>query len=247
MTVRVVLGRHRTTSVRLRVSPMADAIAGLRWPAWRGLAGLSPAAVGVLHGAGAGPAYRRRHLAGSVCPQPSRSPLSAILEDDLYYRMNRLSHDGLKGLFADLHSLVSLGDRALTVATRCDAEPIRADDELVLVPSATCNRVLVLDSGPGQPPLLVYPARGGAGRDAEAQTMALLTLLSRVPLGLLSALNQPMTTAELAERCRAPQVQTGRHLATLESAGLIGSVRPGRHRRTPLGTLLVSPVCRDCN
>ena len=34
--------------------------------------------------------------------------------------------------------------------------------------------------------------------DAEAQTMALRTLLSRVPLGLLSALNQPMTTAELA-------------------------------------------------
>lgn len=246
MTVRVLLGQQRQTSVRLRVSPIADAIAGLRWSAWSGLAGLRPAAAGVLHCAGAERPYRRRHMAGSLCPQPSRSLLASILEDDLHYRMNRLTHDGLAGLFADLHSLVSLGDRALTVATRCDADPIRADDELMLVPSVTCHRVLILDSGAGSPPLLVYPARGGAGRDAEAQTMALRALLSRVPLGLLSALNEPMRTAELAERSRASQAQTGRHLATLESAGLTASARPGEHHRTPLGTLLVSPFCRDC-
>lgn len=289
MTVRVLLGQRRPTSVRLKVSPVADAIAGLRfagnrWSAWRRLPAVESPAAGVLHGATSAPTYQRHRTAGSYCAnpmhagtearatgstrtlltvthppsvQPGRSRragvrlrLSSILEDDLYHRMNRLSRHGIEGLFSDLHSLVSFDDGVLTVATRCEADPIRAEDELVLVPSVTCDRVVVLDTDASHPPLLIYPALGGACRDPSVwtQSLTLRTVVSQDRIALLGVLNRTMAVEELAERFRAPVSQARKHLEILESVGLVASSRQDRehYQRTWLGGLLVSPVCTDC-
>jgi len=175
--------------------------------------------------------------------------LRVVLEADLCYRMHRLAAGGTAGLFADLHPLVRLEDDVLNVETRCDAEPIAAVGELVLVPSVRCDRVIVLGENPHHPPVLVYPARGAEDLDLRGTpSHTLRTVIDDGPLPLLLDLSQPRTVDELAHRHRLPEQRVRTQLSALESAGLLVtcSRTPTRYQRSNLAGLLVSPWCEDC-
>jgi hypothetical protein len=288
MTVRVLLSQERPTNIRLTVSPLAEALAALRFAAARWPGCSTPEdgshSVSVVHRTTPERIPKRRDAAGGPCMVPLRrhrgrpvhgstSPrilyrvamfhplrdavpactwprLRAVLEADLCYRMQRLARGGTAGLFADLHPLVRLEGGVLNVETRCDAEPIAAEGELVLVPSVQCDRVVVLSANPHHPPVLIYPARGAEDPSMRGAppSHSLRTVIDDGPLPLLLDLSQPRTVDELADRHRMHVQPVRQHLAALESAGLLVtcSRTPTRYQRSNLAGLLVSPWCEAC-
>lgn len=288
MTIHVLLKPERPTSIQIRVSPVAEAIAGLRFAdacAFGRLAaghgGVRPSGV-VLHTTSNDAAPAPQQVRCVVVPRrqprpPTRAatrvvrPAPAwpsgrgerptiarsewlrvreILDADLRYRMNHLAQSGIAGLFAQLHPRVRLRGAVVTVDTRCETESVIAADELVLMPSVQCDRVVLLHTAPERPPLLIYPARGvprpGAGRVAPPR--ALSGVLDDASLPLLVDLDQPRTVDEIARRHDIKAHVARRRIATLESAGLLAACPPakGSYQGTILARLLVSPVCEHC-
>jgi DNA-binding transcriptional ArsR family regulator len=96
------------------------------------------------------------------------------------------------------------------------------------------------------PATLIYPARGIAAlweTPAPAAPGALGALLGRTRAGLLTALDQPASTTQLARSLGLTTGAVGDHLATLHGAGLLTKARSGRsvlYRRTPLGDALIA-------
>jgi DNA-binding transcriptional ArsR family regulator len=102
------------------------------------------------------------------------------------------------------------------------------------------------------PATLIYPARGIAALWETPSAViqgALATLVGRARAGLLTALDQPASTTQLARSLGLATGAVGDHLAILHGAGLLTKARSGRlvlYRRTPLGDALVaaSPAIR---
>ena len=96
------------------------------------------------------------------------------------------------------------------------------------------------------PATLIYPARGIAAlweTPATAAPGALGDLVGRTRAGLLTALDQPASTTQLARSLGLATGAAGDHLAVLRGAGLVTRARSGRsvlYRRTPLGDALVA-------
>jgi len=108
-----------------------------------------------------------------------------------------------------------------------------AGDGLLLVPSVFVwpNVVFAVDAA--RPPSLTYPARGignlwgGHGRGA-ADEDPLSALLGRSRAEILSALELPSCTTELAARLSQSPSAVSQHLSVLRRSGLVTSWRAGR-------------------
>ena len=96
------------------------------------------------------------------------------------------------------------------------------------------------------PATLIYPARGIAAlweTPVTATQGALGALVGRARAGLLTALDQPASTTQLARSLPLAAGAVGDHLAILHNAGLLTKARSGRsvlYRRTPLGDALIA-------
>ena len=96
------------------------------------------------------------------------------------------------------------------------------------------------------PATLIYPARGIAAlweTPATAVQGTLSALLGRARAGLLTALDKPASTTQLARSLGLATGAVGDHLTILHNAGLLTKARTGRsvlYRRTPLGDALVA-------
>lgn len=114
---------------------------------------------------------------------------------------------------------------------------------LILLPTFHWTRMPLAADLPGQPALLVYPAGPGLPVQlSSGHKDPLPAVLGRTRAHVLGLLADEHTTSEIAQLAGISPSSASEHITTLRAAGLITTVRDGaaaRHRRTPLGTLLV--------
>jgi DNA-binding transcriptional ArsR family regulator len=184
-------------------------------------------------------AYWRRAI------EPHWPAIRATLEADIAYRASRLAAGGPLAAFADLHELASWRDGALVVDRPYESTVELGGRGLLLVPVAFAWPELWAMIDPPWQPAVIYAPRGVATlwEPAEHAPDALADLLGRRRAGILSGLDRPATTQELAARLAASPAGISEHLAVLRRAGLVAGRREGRavrYARTSAGDGLIS-------
>jgi DNA-binding transcriptional ArsR family regulator len=185
--------------------------------------------------------------------EPHWPRIRALLEGDILYRTRLLVEGGADLLLNDLSPTVRWKDGKLIIAHASVSNALPLDGRgLVLVPSAfvwprvlpkTDSRWLVLR----------YPARGAATlweRGGTTSSGALSAVIGRSRAILLTELDAPTSTTELARRTRLTAGGVSQHLAVLRAAGLVSAHRSGRNvlysRTNAADGLLATPAQVDC-
>ncbi|WP_066936327.1 DUF5937 family protein [Microtetraspora fusca] len=170
-----------------------------------------------------------------------------VLEADVMRRSRILATGGVQEVFADLHDSVTwYGDRLVAAKEWNHSGPITGDG-LLLVPSAFHWPEVAIMCEPYQP-LLCYPAWGvgtlwTTGRPCTSGGLS--ALIGRTRAGILTALEEPVSTSALARRMDLTPGAVSQHLTVLSGGGLVTRQRMGRevlYRRTSMGDALVSGV-----
>jgi hypothetical protein len=160
--------------------------------------------------------------------------IKSLLEHDILYRSRQLADGGTRELFADLDSSITWqDDGVLRIERRECADTIVQLDErgLLLLPSAFAWPKVVLVTAPPWQPTVAYPARGvGMLWESErpATPDALSRLLGRGRASVLSALDRPRSTTDLARVLEFSPGGVSQHLSVLYSAGLVSRHRDRR-------------------
>jgi DNA-binding transcriptional ArsR family regulator len=165
--------------------------------------------------------------------------LRTVLEGDVLYR-TRNAEGGVSKLFDDLHKSVCFSDHRLEIQTPWDGRLTIHEQGLLLVPSVFIwPNVAMIEQKPWQP-TVIYPVRGGAllwGPTAPASE-ALEALIGSRRAAVLTALDAPRSTTELARLLDVPPASVSQHLSVLHAGGLISRHRLGRvvlYRRSAKG------------
>lgn len=184
----------------------------------------------------------------AVAIEPWWSRIRGLLEGDVLYRARSLAEGGSGELLNELDPAIRWGDDRLTVD-----HPLVTDTRtlngrgLVLVPSTFIwPHVASKTSDPWQP-VLRYPARGIATlweRGNAGEQADLAAVVGRTRALLLTMLESPASTTELARRTGVSAGGVSQQLTALRRAGLVTTHRTGRvvlYVRTPRGDALASP------
>lgn len=179
---------------------------------------------------------------------PDWPQLRAICERDVVHRAGLLSRAGWAAAIDGLHPKLRWRDGAVEVGWRHYPDTtIDLDGAgLLFVPAVFIWPKVAAYIAPPWPRGLIYPARGiGAlwEPDVPAEPGALAELLGRSRSLLLTALDDPASTTQLARSLRLAPGAVGDHLAIMRRSGLVGRARSGRsvlYRRTPLGDALLA-------
>jgi DNA-binding transcriptional ArsR family regulator len=183
----------------------------------------------------------------SLALEPFWPRIRMLAEGDVLHRARRLAAGGAAALFADLDPNVTWADERLRVAHRnlSDRRGLSGRG-LLLVPSVfVWPRVFSITS-PGWQPTLRYPPRGIATlweRRPVAAPAALAAVLGATRATLLSELDNPVSTTDLARRTDLSISGVSQHLTALRAAGLVAGHRTGRYvlyARTEVGEALLS-------
>ncbi|MFB9684061.1 ArsR/SmtB family transcription factor [Amycolatopsis plumensis] len=203
-----------------------------------------------LSGLPADPAAARDLLAGQLetvwrsvlAPQWLR--LRELLAADIAHRTRQLGSGGLAAMLAELHPRVRLSGTSVLVDVRA-RERLSIDSRgLLLIPAVFAwPNVGVVTVPPWQVSLL-YPARGvGSLWSTSAPSEPLVEVLGRTRALLLTTLDTPAATTDLAHRHGLAAATVSAHLTALRGAGLLASERRGHrvlYRRTELGDALLT-------
>ncbi|MFI0423167.1 DUF5937 family protein [Spongiactinospora sp. 9N601] len=175
--------------------------------------------------------------------------IAALLESDVLYRSRLLAEGGVARVFSDLAARVSWAGDTLRIRHRwaTGTRPLRGRG-LLLVPSAFAWPDVFSVSTPPWQPTLRYTPRGigtlWERRAAEPDAPdALAAVLGRTRARLLAALDQPVSTKELAARSGLSEAGANQHLTALRRAGLASAHRAGRrvlYARTAVAEALVA-------
>jgi biotin operon repressor len=180
------------------------------------------------------------------CFEPHWARMRALLEGDVVFRGRQIVQHGLAAMFSGLSSTVRLVDNVVEVRLRSKVDYARTTaGGLTLVPSLwTVNASTPISAE--EPPMILYEARGVATL-WEPQPLpapdALIGLLGASRAGLLSNLDTPASSTELAARLGVTTTAVNQHLRALHAGGLLVSARHGRsvlYRRSDLGDLLAA-------
>ncbi len=172
--------------------------------------------------------------------------LHALLEGDVLYRARQIAAGGAWRLFRGLHPSVTFAGGVLRVAKPPDVHVDLGGRGLLLMPSAFAWPEVFAVIDPPWQPTLIYPPRGvGALWQAHSPDApeALAALMGRSRARILSELDQPVSTTELARRLSMGSSLVSQHLGVLRAAGLVTPHRQGRvvlYARTARGQGLVS-------
>jgi DNA-binding transcriptional ArsR family regulator len=183
----------------------------------------------------------------ATCFEPWWPRMRTVLEGDVVHRGRITARSGIAAMFAELGPDVTLVGDVLRArgGSAVVRRRVTAGEGLTLVPSLFTHRA----AGPIDPaeaPLLVYPARGtGTVWQAERAggPEALAALVGRVRAGLLTLLETPASSTELAVRLGVTTPAVNQHLRALRAAGLLTSARHGRsvlYLRSELGDALLA-------
>ncbi|MFD9030815.1 DUF5937 family protein [Streptomyces sp. NPDC059567] len=177
---------------------------------------------------------------------PYWARIRAVLDADILYRARLAAEHGAGHLLNDLHTSVSWDANALRMTSR--KQPLTrttAGTGLLLIPSAFTGPRLRTRTTLPDPPQLVYPARGvGSLWTARPVTRAdtLAAVLGRSRALLLTELETPASTTQLAHRTGLSPAGVSQYLTALRKAGLVSAHRAGRSvlyaRTTAAVTLL---------
>ncbi|MFC4591674.1 ArsR/SmtB family transcription factor [Sphaerisporangium corydalis] len=180
---------------------------------------------------------------------PDWPRLRAVLEADVAYRSRRLADGGLEGLFADLHPTVGWAGGTLSLTT--PPAPLGGLElggrGVLLMPSVFVWPDVVSGFAPRWQPTVIYPARGMGAleqRPVPEAAVTLVRLLGASRAAILTGLDEPASTTELARRHALAPSSVSAHLSVLRQAALLTSRRQGHqvlYERTPLGTSLATP------
>ncbi|NJC72057.1 winged helix-turn-helix transcriptional regulator [Planosporangium thailandense] len=177
---------------------------------------------------------------------PYWARIRAVLDADVFHRARQVAEHGASHLFNELHSELSWDDNTLRMVRRqCGISRATTGPGLLMIPSAFAVQVFTW-SRPAQPPQLAYPARGTGTlweRRSTAPTEALAAVLGRTRTVLLTELEAPASTSELAQRTGISAAGVSQHLTALRDAGMVSAHRTGRsvlYARTALGESLLA-------
>jgi len=177
--------------------------------------------------------------------------ICTLLEHDILYRARQLTDAGARALFDDLDPSISwCREGVLLIDKReCDLSAVDLDGRgLLLLPSAFAwPKVVLVTEKPWQP-TVIYPARGvGMLWEPErpAPPDALARLLGSSRASILTALDCPRSTSELARILELTPGGISQHLGVLHSAGLVQRRRDQRvvlYLRSESGDALMQPA-----
>ncbi|WP_119729625.1 ArsR/SmtB family transcription factor [Thermomonospora amylolytica] len=166
-----------------------------------------------------------------------------LLEADVLRRTRALTERGTEGLFADLHQRVRWDGERLQVNVAYTERAVLGGQGMLLVPSAFAWPEVLAMLPPYQPQL-IYPPYAVATLWEAAPAPppdALAALLGRVRAAVLTGLQAPSSTTELARRLGVTPGAVSQHLAVLRACGLVTGHRVGRrvlYSRTTTGDAL---------
>lgn len=174
--------------------------------------------------------------------EPHWPRILALLSADLRYRATRLAEGGPVALFEDLHPTVSFEGEWLHIDQPWQGTVELDGQGLLLVPTAfSWQRPSVISIEPWQP-TLIYPARGVALLWEPAESSPELdSLMGATRARILTALDAPQSTTELAVQLGLTPGAVSQHLSVLTKAGLAARRRDRRvvlYARTELGDAL---------
>jgi DNA-binding HxlR family transcriptional regulator len=179
---------------------------------------------------------------------PHWERLRMLLEGDVLYRARQMADGGETLLFSDLHPEAWFEGGTLKIEKRFEEEVTLDGRGLLLVPSAfVWPRLSAIWEPPWQP-TLVYPARGigtlwEPGQPIAAKALA--ALIGERRAAVLTALDSPQSTSEIAHELGLSPASVSQHLAVLREAGLVQGNRVKRvvlYARTPRGDGLLEPA-----
>ncbi|MGW4271055.1 DUF5937 family protein [Streptomyces seoulensis] len=163
---------------------------------------------------------------------PYWARIRAVLDADIVHRARMAAEHGTGHLLNDLHTSLSWDGNALRMARR--KQPLTrptAGAGLLLIPSAFTGPGLRTRTTPPDPPQLAYPARGtGTLWEPRSVTRAgaLRAVLGRSRTLLLTELEIPDSTTQLAHRTGLSPAAVSQCLTALRNAGLVSAHRVGR-------------------
>nr|WP_239146693.1 DUF5937 family protein [Streptomyces sp. SID10815] len=163
---------------------------------------------------------------------PYWARIRAVLDADIVHRARLAAEHGTGHLLNDLHTSLSWDGNALRMARR--KQPLTrpaAGAGLLLIPSAFTGPGLRTRTTPPDPPQLAYPARGtGTLWEPRSVTRAdaLRAVLGRSRTLLLTELEIPDSTTQLAHRTGLSPAAVSQCLTALRDAGLVSAHRVGR-------------------
>ncbi|MFD0366436.1 DUF5937 family protein [Streptomyces sp. NPDC127114] len=180
--------------------------------------------------------------------EPVWPRLRALDDADIAHRAQQLTTGGLAKVFDDLHPEARYEvDRLRIDKPLHSARREAAGAGLLLVPCVFAwPRLLVLHNEPYQPTLTYSPR--GIGRlwtersSSEASAEPLGDLMGRSRAALLTHLDLPLSTTQLAAYLDLSAAAVSQHLAVLRRCRLVTSRRSGRwvlHQRTTLADELL--------
>lgn len=176
--------------------------------------------------------------------------LHSLQQGDVFYRARRLADGGAARLFEDLASIVRWQDDTLYIAhpRYSGSQPLKGQG-LLLIPSVFVWPSVFSSTIPPWQPTLTYPARGVASlwaRKDQPTIEALTAVMGRSRTLLLTELESPASTTELAYRTGLAVASVSEHLTALRTAGLVTAHRVGRFvlyvRTTVADALVMAPV-----
>ncbi|MEU8974580.1 helix-turn-helix domain-containing protein [Streptomyces monashensis] len=163
---------------------------------------------------------------------PYWARIRTVLEADIFHRSRTVAEHGAGRLFNDLHTSLTWDDNSLILARRKHTMPRHSTGAgLLLIPSAFTGPGLRTRVRPPDPPQLAYPARGiGTLWETRAatDTCTLAPVLGRSRTLLLTELETPASTTELAHRTGLSPAGVSQYLTALRNAGLVSAHRAGR-------------------
>lgn len=182
-----------------------------------------------------------------ACFEPHWQRMRAVLEADIVHRGRTIVHSGMASMFAGISPRVTLADDLLTIrltTSKVDYRRTTAGDGLTLVPTLF-SRNPSTPISPEEPPVMFYPARGLGTlwtSDRPQAPRALRDLIGETRSGLLTLLEAPASSTELAVRLGVTPAAVNQHLRAMRAAGLLTSARHGRsvlYLRSDLGDRFV--------
>lgn len=172
---------------------------------------------------------------------PYWARIRTVLDADIFHRARQVAEHGAGRLFNELHPLVGWDDNVLRLARRQRTLPRESSGAgLLLIPSAFKGPGLSTRVAPPDPPQLAYRARGVGTlweRRSVTGAAALVAVLGRSRTLLLTELDTPATTTELAHRTGMSMAGVSQSLTALRNAGFVTAHRAGRsvlYARTPV-------------
>lgn len=157
----------------------------------------------------------------------------ALLEADVAHRARMLADGGPDRLFGSLDPAIRWADGTLSIRLRHHAAAYPLDGRgVVLVPSVFVWPRVFVKSGVRWPVTVRYAPRGLGllwSSDGASGGEALAGVLGPTRARLLTALDAPASTGELADRTGLSAGAVSQQLTALRAAGLVTAQRNGRY------------------